>query len=153
MWYKNSWPELFELTPRAAGQAVVFRIPGETFVALSHASVTLTASAVVANRYVTLDILDGDSTITFRSMSAAALAATETRRYSFAPNVSNVVASAGQSELLPFPDSLLAPGMSLRFTAVGLDVGDQFNGTFLHLWRAASGMSAPASGATPFTAP
>jgi hypothetical protein len=149
MWFKDSWPELIDLRDSAVGTPNTFRIPGETFVVVSHATVVLTTSAVVANRFVSLDILDGDGTVTFQSMSGTALAASGSRRFSFAPNVSNVVSAVGLSELLPFPDSLLAPGLSLRFAGVNLDVGDQFSAAFLHLIRIPSGFVVPAYGSKP----
>jgi hypothetical protein len=150
MWYKNSWVELIQLPNPAAGGSATFRIPGETFAAVSHATVQLTTSAVVANRYVSLDILSGDSDVTFRAMTDTAHAASLTRSYSFAPGISGVASAAGGSVMLPFPSSLLAPGFSLRFTAVGIDAGDQFGELFLHLLRVPSGDSPSTGGASPY---
>jgi hypothetical protein len=150
MWYRNSWPELIERPTPAVGTAATFRIPGETFSVLSHASVVLTTSAVVANRFVSLDILDGDTTVTFRSTSGTALAASLTRRFSFAPDVDNVVSAAAGEEMLAFPRSVLAPGLSLRFSVFGIDAGDQLSAVFFHLIRIPSGDSPSSGGATPY---
>ena len=146
----GEWHESIRTRQPAPGAAVVFSVPGETYMRIDMVRVTLVASAAVANRYVAVDYLDGDLTIAGRIASPNALTAGLTRGFTAAFGAGASALSAGGEELLPLADVMLPPGFKLRITAIGLDVGDQFSAATLHTRRYPSTAWEMSQGARPY---
>lgn len=149
--YPNGWPELIELGQPAAGALATRRIPGETYEAIVTARSVLTTSAVVANRFPGLDVLDGDGTLIFRVNSPTAVVASTTRRTYWAERFGAVVTSASGDESLPFSGALFPPGCAFRFNVDTIDAGDQLSLLSLVVWRIPSAEWGPSGGAIPWS--
>lgn len=145
-----SWPESIGLAQPAAGVAFTRRIPGETFEKLEMVRCTLVASVAVANRFVSLDYLNGDNVIVGRVSSATAVTAGLTTAFTFAKDMSLALATGTSEQLLPLIDCMLPPGFKVRITAAGLDVADQLSNIFFHVCRYPSSEWSPAGGAIPY---
>lgn len=88
---------------------------------------TLTTSAVVANRQVTLNLTDGNG-ITWRGTAPAVQAATTTVTYQLLPLATPSAPVAGLSTMALPADGLWIPrGWTLNVVTTLLDVGDQWS--------------------------
>jgi len=137
--YPNEYYDLLRQQPPAAGQPFIFRVPGENWVRLLTVRYTLTTSAAVANRFTTVDYLDGDQSIIARIMSPNALAASLQRATTHMYDSGGFTLSGGGVELAPLHDIWLPPGYSVRVTAANIDVGDQISNVFLYTAKASTG--------------
>lgn len=131
--------ELARPVSPAAGAPFLFRVPGESWFRITAVRFTLTTSAVVANRFATVDYLDGDQGAFLRSMSGTALAASLTRTFNFAPEYATPTVSVGGDEMAPLSTQWLPPGYRIRITAINLDAADQVGGVSLYMCRAMTG--------------
>lgn len=148
--YGTGWTELIELPQPAVGAVGTYKIPGETFTRVVAGRARLVTSAVVANRFPALDVLDGDGTIVLRVMSPTAVVASTTRDVSFISNLGVSLTSGFGEDALPFSDGLFPPGFQIRVSVGGIDVGDQLSGLSLLVWRVPSGPEFESPGATPY---
>jgi len=145
-----AWPEIIAIVDPPAGSGITRRIPSETFERLDTVRVRLTASAAVANRFVSVDALDGDDNILTRVQSATAITAGQTSRITFARNIAAVLSGGTTEQLLPLPDVLYPPGCEFRVTVGNIDVGDQLSEVRLIVSRYPSGLWVPSRGAIPY---
>lgn len=134
----------------AAGVAFTQLVPGESWFRILAVRFTLTNSAVAANRFATLDLLDGDQAVIARSMSPNALTATLVRSYTFIPEASTFTLSAGGEELGPTSCAWLQPGIRIRITVANIDAGDQINAVSFYVGRSMTGEVAAAQNARPW---
>lgn len=86
----------------------------------------LTTSAVVANRQVTIQVLNG-ANIIYQAPAPSVQAASLTVTYSFVPGLSSI-AVLGGLVVLPLPPGLIINStMSVRTVTGAIDVGDQWS--------------------------
>lgn len=116
-----------------AGQAVTHVIPSTYAESVLVACATLTTSAVVANRFPTLALLNGDSKVfaTYAASSAIVASSAVTITWSVGPNVAG--GAGGAAPAVPLPDLILPPGLRVQLGAVNLDVGDALSGVYMML--------------------
>lgn len=148
--YPNAFSELVELRTPAVGQPATHKITGEFFTRLDFSIFTYVAGPTVASRFEAVEILNGDNEVVFRVTSSSTLAAGATRRTSVCYQIGALVAAAPGEQLLPFPNTLLPPGFSYRFTATGIQADDQISSAALYLLRVPSGAWVPSPGSAPY---
>lgn len=112
----------FVISPQRFG---AFQVLGLVF--------TLTTSAVVANRQVTLSIDDGTTTI-WRAVAAQVQAATATVNHQLHLDSAQLPLTAGLT-IMSFPAEghLLRRGWHLRSLTAAIDVGDQYSAIGLYV--------------------
>jgi hypothetical protein len=147
----EDWYQLIPLADPAAGAAATYRIPGETWECIHTARFTYVASVAVANRFLTVDLLDGDSAPFARIMSPTALTAGLTRSITYAHGLGDFTVSAGGEETAPLPKLVLPPGFTVQLTAVSIDAGDQISDVSIYVTRAPSGEWADSPGSRPWS--
>lgn len=123
----TGWVQPVVLSPVGAGVATLARVvPGETYETVIAAHATFTASAVVGNRALTFDIVDGNGIAQISLPCAQAIAASGTVTAYAIADTSTAIASSGVS-VVRLPSVLLPPGYTARFAAAGVDVADQWS--------------------------
>lgn len=143
------WVEIARLAQPAAGANGTRRIPGETYERLDAVRFLLTASAVAGNRFVSVDYLDGDSTVIARVQSTTAVTAGTAVAFTFGVGLTLATSGGTGEQLLPLLDIVLPPGCRFRVTIGNIDVGDQITNILLTLTRIPSQLWAPSRGSTP----
>lgn len=112
----------------AAGSAFVFTVPAAgPALQLVSAHAFFVASAVVANRFISIQIQDGAANILASVINAAAVVASTSLSISWLSTVTAFASSASGTSELPIPMRILEPGWTLRINASSIDVGDQFS--------------------------
>lgn len=123
----TGWIQPVVLSPVGAGVATLARlVPGETYETVIAAHATFTASAVVGNRALTFDIVDGNGVAQISLPCAQAIAASGTVTAYAVTDTSTAITSSGVS-VVRLPSVLLPPGYTARFAAAGVDVADQWS--------------------------
>ena len=109
-------------------------IPGETWETVIAAHATFTASAVVASRGLTFDMLDGNGVVQVSiPVASPVLASTSVTAYAVV-DATTALAATGVS-VARFPSLLLPPGYTLRFAATSVDIADQWSAGGLFVER------------------
>lgn len=131
----TGWAE-FKIQPApAAGVAQIVRVtPGETWERVQLARATFTASAAVANRILTAQVIDYAGNVYWETPVAATVVASGIVTVNLAPGVTPVLAASGIS-VAPIPDVLLQSGWGLRLSGLAVDVTDQWSALTLYLQR------------------
>jgi hypothetical protein len=121
------WTEPVTIPSPGAGVASVGRkIPGETYERILCAHGKLVTSAVVANRNVTLDVVDGAGTTQYSVPVASTVVASSTVLPYGAVHGAVLMSAVGTS-IFTIPDLLLPPGYTVQFNGSGFDVADQWS--------------------------
>lgn len=94
---------------------------------------TFTTSAVVANRFVTVDVCDPEGTAWIRNPSLAFQAAGVAQEYDFSDRNIGVSGLAAVPQFAHLDPTFVPPGWQLRLNAVALDVGDAFSAIRLYV--------------------
>lgn len=150
MWYDLEWRQHLSFVTPGAGASATRRIPGETFERLDIIRFQLTTSAVVANRFAMVDVLDGDQNVVCRVPSTGAVAASLTFRFTFIYGLSLVLNGATNEQVFGLPDVLYPPGFTFRIFVGNMDVADQLSNIFATVLRVPSDEWTPSRGATPY---
>lgn len=131
--YGLGWPDWVDPATPAAGATVSVPVAGENYVRVLAARLTITTSAVVANRVVTLDFLNARG-ITYVQNGASVLVTASTTNQVFEWDLNRTVSewNTGTAVWAPLLPVFLPPGFSVKFNVAAIDVGDQISG--LHLW-------------------
>lgn len=145
----NSWLELFRIAQPGVALGVSRRIPGETFEQLMVVRFTLVADATVANRFVAVDVTDGDAVVVSRIASTTAVTAGLTARFTFAVGIGTVAAGGVNEQMLPLPEVPFPPGFTHAVSIASVQAGDQLSAISFYLRRWPSATWAPSSGAMP----
>jgi len=117
----------------AAGAELAVRPDGGRAWRILNMIFTFTASAVVANRNIQLNLSDGN-TRTWRGTTAVVQAAASVQEYEAYPNAISGVSVSGLALLaLPIDGLWMPPGYVLTTTTALIDVGDQYSGIALDL--------------------
>lgn len=112
----------------AAGAPYTFQVPAAgPGVQLVSFRGTLTTSAVVANRFVSLAVLDAGGNSVCQINNSPAVVASTTLQLNFLATVAAFQAAASGTALLPIPMRTLPAGWALKLNAGGMDAGDQWS--------------------------
>lgn len=115
----------------AAGAEWTITVPAGVAWELVTILTRFVTSAVVANRLINLDVNDPDGNRIHRFGTAANVPASQTAVAPFEAGSGAFGTVTGQSNPLPSPYLVLPAGYILRSNTALLDVGDQYNATFL----------------------
>lgn len=141
--------QILPLATPGAGANASRRIPGEFYETLYAARFKLVASAAVANRFVSLDYLDGDNNILARIPSTTAVTAGQTTFFTFGIGLSLSLSGAVGEQLLPLLEVMYPPGCKFQVTVGAIDVADQISAGFLTICRVPSQHWEQSRGSTP----
>lgn len=94
---------------------------------------TLTTSAVVANRFVTVDYCDPEGNPWFRNPAAVVQAASLATEYDFSRRNVAVSGIAGQPQFVDLDQAFVPPGWQLRINVGLIDAGDQLSAIRLYV--------------------
>lgn len=133
-----------------AGLPATRRIPGETFERLDALRFLFTASAAVANRFVSVDVLNGDQTVAVRIQTPTAVTAGLAIQFNFVRGMELFSSTAGGEQLAPLPDLIFPPGYLIRITAAGIDVADTITAIRPMMTRYPSDLWERSKGAMPY---
>lgn len=115
------------LAQPAAGAEFSIVAPGGSIWRIMSMAFTLTASAVVANRRITL-LADDQTDVWFAQIASADLVASSaTRVGAFTGAAAGGVAGSVLNLPLPQDGLILMPGYRLRSSTSGIDVADQYS--------------------------
>lgn len=111
----------------AAGADAIMPNPGDFVSRTLCATFTLTTSAVVANRGVTIEVSDGTTTF-FRSGASFVQAASTVRNYGLIASGADF-GDAGTIFHIPIPTNglIILPGFQARTRVVNIQAGDQIS--------------------------
>lgn len=145
-----AWTQLLVIPDPAAGAGISREIPGETYERLDSVRLQLTASAAVANRFVSVDILDGDNALLARIQSTTAITAGQVARLTFLRGIGALTAGGTTEQLLPLPDIIYPAGCEFRVVVGNVDAGDQIASARFVVTRFPTGAWPPSRGAIPY---
>lgn len=124
---QQGWQDTFRIPDPAAGAGVVARvIPGVAWERLSLAKVRLVTDAVVGNRFVLAEFLDGDGQVVHSVPASGAVPASTTIDCWVAVGGAQAAGTAGNSNA-PIPDLILPSGWTFQFQVFGMDAADQLS--------------------------
>lgn len=117
----------------SAGANASFLVDGAWYARVLAARARLTTSAVVANRFLSLDYVDARGTVRASSGASVAVPASQTNvQHDWAWNRGASSSGSGAATASPLLSAFCPPGFTIRFTVSGIDVGDTL--TVLSLW-------------------
>lgn len=146
----NSWLEYFTIAQPGVALNAERRIPGETYERLDVARCILTADGNAANRFITLDYLNGDGGIVARIPPVAAVTAGLVGRFTFSIHLGYALAGAATEQAISILTSPMPPGFTFRISIDNVQAGDQLSAVSMYIRRWPTSEWAPPSGATPY---
>jgi hypothetical protein len=134
----------------AAGVNATVKVPGEAWVAVLAARCSLTTSATVANRFVSLDYIDARGITRVRNAAALVVAASTTG-LAFEWNAGRTMAewASNTPVLAPCLDMWLEPGGSFQITVDNIQAADQLSAVHFALLKRETGPDRVAYGGGP----
>lgn len=133
--YVVGWQEPVYVKSPAAGADWKYTVDGRYYERLISARYVFTASAVVANRTIVLDITDANGVIIGEAAGSAAITANAVYHEFFSTSAPDYAYNPASSVYHWFPDLLLPPGWSVQSVTTGIDVGDQYSSLVLLVQR------------------
>jgi len=133
--HQVGWQEPVYIPNPAAGQNWKFKVDGRYFTRVLSVTFVLQTSAVVANRFPQLQLLDSNGVlITAIGAGGTVVATSNLQNYL---TVGNPFISAGASggSFGYMPDLLIPPDWSWQSQVFGIDAGDQLSGIVLLVQR------------------
>lgn len=126
-------PRVILAADQAAGQEVVFTVPGGRWWELLTFRTTLTTDATVANRRHTL-VMDDGTTIFWHHVFAADQTASVAQEYHWARGLGFEKTTANLSVAnIGLPDVPLYPGFRIRTVTSGIVAGDDYSAAALYV--------------------
>lgn len=151
MYYGDDmWIDEIRVPAPNAGLNASFRIPGETWLSVDVVRCTLVADANVANRFVSVDYLDGDLNIVARTQSTGAVVAGATFSFTFAARCAQILNGGLNEQFFGISDAILMPDYTIRVAVGNIQVGDQLSGIRIYGRRFPSSKWAPSPGSRPY---
>lgn len=148
--HDNSWLEYFTIPQPAVASPADRRIPGETFEQLNVARCTLTADGTAANRFVTLDYLNGDGGIVARVQPGLAVTAGIVASFTWSIHLGYFFTGVATEQACSIPVSPMPAGFTFRIAIGNAQAGDQLSAVSMYVRRWPTSMWAPPTGAIPF---
>lgn len=132
--------DTIDVSSPAAGANARYTVPGETWCVIVAARALLTTSSAVADRFVSLDYIDGRGTTRVRNAAGLTVQAS-TSALAFEWNTGRTIAewATGTPILAPCLDVMLPPASVVQVTIDNRDTGDQLSGVHLLVVKVATG--------------
>src|SRR6267142_1490704 len=133
--HQVGWQEPVYIPNPAAGQNWKFKVDGRYFTRVLSVTFVLQTSAVVANRFPQLQLLDSNGVLITEIGAGGTVVATSNLQNYL--TVGNPFISAGASggSFGYMPDLLIPPDWSWQSQVFGIDAGDQLSGIVLLVQR------------------
>jgi hypothetical protein len=147
----RGFTDVVRLVNPPAGSVATHVIPSAASEIFLTACATLTASAVVATRFLTLTLANGDGSIfaTFAATAGVVASGVATVTWALGANIPGGAGNA--APCVPLPDIIMQPGWRVSIGAVGLDVGDQLSGLALTIAHIPTGPTGPPQRTAPLS--
>jgi len=124
--YGEGYVDYVDVTQPAAGANAAVSVPGQYGLVVLGARATLTTSATVANRLVSLDIINANSSTRLRNPAPATIpASTTNQRYEFNAAYTTGASITNGPMAVPVNDLLVPPGWTVQVTVDNIQTGDQ----------------------------
>lgn len=136
----EAYVDYLDVASPAAGANGALSVPGQFGVIVLAARATLTTSATVANREVSLDVVNANAVTRWRNPSPAVQAAgVANQRYEWNSGWTNALAVTNGPTVMPVLDVVVPPAWSIQFTVDAIAVGDQLAGLSLTVLKIPTG--------------
>lgn len=132
--------DTIDVTSPSAGANATVTVPGDYGIRVLAATATLTTSATVANRFLSLDYISGRG-VTYVRNGAGLVVTASTTNQAFHWNVARTVAewAANTPVFVPLFGYFLQPGWVVQFTVDNIQAADQLSAIRLVVERYLTG--------------
>lgn len=138
--YGEGYVDYVDVTQPAAGAVAAFSVPGQYGVIVLAARAKLTTSASVANREVSLDVINANAVTRWRNPAPAVQAAgVSNQAYEWNGGFANAIAVTNGPMIVPVLDVIVPPGWSIQFTVDTVQAADQLSGLSLTVLKVPTG--------------
>lgn len=149
--FNRWWYDWIDPAQPAAGAVYSYTVGGEAWLRVLAARLSITTSATVANRFVSLDYINARG-ITYVRNGAAAVITASTTAQAFEWNYQRTVSDWNTNTpiFVPCLDTWLPPGFKVQFSVDAIDTTDQISALHLYVQRYASGIEGGPENAFPW---
>jgi hypothetical protein len=134
--YGIGYQDFIPLTTPAAGANLSFTVQGNSWVRLLAARCSITTSATVANRFVSLDFTTGRANTQVRNAAGLiVLASTSAQVFEWNTGRTRAEWAANTPVLVPLLPMFLAPGSVIQITVDTIQAADQISAASLTIER------------------
>jgi hypothetical protein len=138
--YGEAYVDYVDVGQPAAGSLAALSVPGQFGVIVLAARATLTTSATVANREVSLDVVNANGVTRWRNPAPAVQAAgVANQRYEWNGAWANALAIANGPVVMPVLDVIVPPAWSIQFSVDLIAAGDQLANLSLTVLKVPTG--------------
>ena len=138
--FGEGYVDYVDVTQPAAGSNAAFGVPSQYGIVVLGARATLTTSATVANRLVSLDVINANSSTRLRNPAPATLPASQTnQRYEWNSAFAAAVSITNGPMVIPVNDLLVPPAWTIQFTVDNIAAADQLAGVSLVVFKIPTG--------------
>jgi hypothetical protein len=122
------YQDFIPLTTPAAGANLSFTVAGDRFIRILGARATITTSATVANRFVSLDFINARAQTWMRNAAGLVVTASTTNQaFEWIGQRTDAQWAANTPVLLPVYPIFLYPGMVVQITLDSIQAADQIS--------------------------
>ena len=126
--YDEAYVDFVDVSQPSAGANAAFSVPGQFGVRVLAALATLTTSASVANRLVSLDYISANAVTRVRNPVSATLPASQTnQRIVWSCAWANGLSVTNGPLVAPVNELLVPPAWSIQFTVDAVQAADQLS--------------------------
>lgn len=126
--YGEAYVDWIDVGQPNAGANAAFGVPGQFGVIVLAARARLTTSAAVANREVSIDVINANAVTRWRNPAPAVQAAgVSNQRYEWNSAWANALSVTNGPMIMPVLDVIVPPAWSIQFTVDLIDVADQLS--------------------------
>ena len=138
--YGEGYVDYIDVTQPAAGSNAAVSVPGQYGIIVLGGRATLTTSATVANRLVSLDVINANASTRLRNPAPATLPASQTnQRYEWNGGYANALSITNGPMVVPVSDLLVPPGWTVQITVDNIAAADQLAGVSLVVVKVPTG--------------
>lgn len=133
--WAHGWQDRLLIPQPAAGQVWSYQVDGRYSERLVSVRWTLTASAVVANRFPLLQLLDQNNVVVAERWGGGTITASQAISVNLAEDMTIQSNYGGNSVFGPLPALMTPPGYTWKATCQNIDAGDQQSNIVLIVHR------------------
>ena len=135
----HAFTQLASVTKPAAGANLSHKPSGSYWSLVDSMSFQLVTSSTVADRLVTLSVLDGTGIAVATIPAASTQGASTTVQYTYLSNFSSQTGLVGGAQLSVFPGVFLQPDYTISVTVASIDTTDQLSNIRVYYQRFVTG--------------
>jgi hypothetical protein len=131
--YRTGYPDWLDVPTPAAGATASVTVDGRWWLRVLAARLTITTDATVANRYISLDFIDGRGNTRLKNgASVLVTASTTAQAFEWQGNLNFANWAAGTPVFCPLAPWFLPPSWVVKFNVASIQATDAISG--LSLW-------------------